>query len=93
MKKCHRCQAEWKGLSQPHFREACACGLALHACLNCRHYDASRRYECLEPVDDRIGDKAAFNLCESFQFADRSDSAKTDAEKKAEARRKFDGLF
>ncbi|MBN8219215.1 MAG: hypothetical protein J0L75_21425 [Spirochaetes bacterium] len=90
---CHHCRAAWKGLGQPHFREACACGHPLHACLNCRHHDPSRRYECLEPIDDRIGDKAAFNLCESFQFADRSLSAKSEEEKKAEARRKFEGLF
>jgi hypothetical protein len=46
------------------------CDADLHACINCRHYDAASARECREPHADRIVDKEASNACDLFQLGD-----------------------
>ena len=42
------------------------CGTDLHTCRNCRHFDTSSRFECSQPIKERVGKKAAMNRCASF---------------------------
>src|SRR5947209_9524078 len=37
------------------------CRAALHACRQCTHFDTSRRFECAEPIPERLADKNARN--------------------------------
>ena len=46
------------------------CDGDLHACLNCRHYDATAGNECREPHAEKIVEKDRLNSCELFQLGD-----------------------
>ena len=49
------------------FRELCSgCGMDVHVCRNCRHYDPGRSKGCREPVAEKVRDPEARNHCEYF---------------------------
>lgn len=49
-------------------RETCPqCGRDLRVCKNCRHYDASRRWECKEEITEAVREKESANYCEFFR--------------------------
>lgn len=43
------------------------CGAALHTCKNCVFFDPAGRYECTQPIPERIAPKDARNTCEFFE--------------------------
>ncbi len=49
------------------FRGNCPkCGVALHCCKQCSHFDPSKRFQCVKPVPVRIASKDQANQCEFF---------------------------
>ena len=44
------------------------CGSALHSCQQCTHFSPSHRFECTQPVPERIPDKRARNECTFFSL-------------------------
>ena len=42
------------------------CGVALHCCKQCAHFEPSTRFQCLKPVKERIPVKDQLNSCELF---------------------------
>jgi hypothetical protein len=80
------------------------CGLALHACKQCAHFDPGRRFECAQPIPERIADKNAPNDCSfySLRVMVERDTSSGSVSRSApapvpvrpeEARRAFDNLF
>lgn len=70
------------------------CGSELHACGQCSHFDSGRRFECAQPVVERITDKRARNACALFSLrvtVERETSSASVRPK--DARRGFDSLF
>jgi hypothetical protein len=50
------------------FRGTCPkCGVALHCCKQCAHFEPSTRFQCLKPIPVRIAQKDGGNECEWFQ--------------------------
>jgi hypothetical protein len=43
------------------------CGVALHCCKQCAHFEPSTRFQCLKPVPVRISAKDQANQCELFK--------------------------
>jgi hypothetical protein len=43
------------------------CGVALHCCKQCAHFEPSTRFQCLKPIPVRISPKDASNQCELFE--------------------------
>lgn len=43
------------------------CGVALHCCKQCAHFEPSTRFQCLKPVPVRIAVKDQANQCELFK--------------------------
>ena len=43
------------------------CGVALHCCKQCAHFEPSTRFQCLKPVPVRISPKDTANACELFK--------------------------
>ncbi|MGH9199565.1 MAG: hypothetical protein ACRD1T_28025 [Acidimicrobiia bacterium] len=68
------------------------CGSDLHSCAQCVSFDPASRFECMQPITERITVKDARNSCTCF-------SAKTTLERETtssgptDARRAFDDLF
>src|ERR1700682_4049108 len=50
---------DWKG-------KCPKCGVALHCCKQCAHFEPSTRFQCLKPIPVRIPVKDAANECELF---------------------------
>ena len=44
------------------------CQTELHCCKQCVHFDTGARFECTQPIPERIGRKDARNECAFFEF-------------------------
>jgi len=87
---CPSCQKSNAFSGTLAFREECACGQELHACVTCRFYDRYAENECREPTADPVKDKTRRNLCEEWNAASEDASSTSEA---ARAKAKLDALF
>lgn len=70
------------------------CRAAIHACRQCTHFDTGRRFECTEPISERLADKNARNDCAWFSLRVTVErDASPDATRPGDIRRGFDNLF
>ena len=70
------------------------CKSDLHTCKNCVHFDTSVRFECNQPIPERIKKKDMSNDCTFFQPRQTLERETTTApEKISDARAAFDKLF
>jgi hypothetical protein len=70
------------------------CRAELHTCRQCAHFDTARRFECGQPIVERIVDKRARNECTAFSLmvtVERDTSG--GAIRPEDARRSFGNLF
>ena len=44
------------------------CGLELHSCKQCVHFDTGAQFECTEPIPEHIAKKDARNQCTFYAF-------------------------
>ena len=93
--KCARCaspvDAEVLSLS------TCGkCGQALHACIQCQHFDPGARFECTQPITTRVAPKDAANDCTLFVARtswERETSSTAAPSSASSAKKAFDDLF
>jgi hypothetical protein len=70
------------------------CRAAIHACRHCAHFDTGRRFECAQPITERVADKNARNDCASFSLRVTIErDASPDSTRPGDIRRGFDNLF
>lgn len=70
------------------------CRAAIHACAQCTHFDTARRFECTEPIPERVADKGARNACPVFSLRVTVErDASPDSTRPSDIRRGFDNLF
>lgn len=70
------------------------CRAAIHACCQCTHFDTSRRFECAQPIRERVADKNVRNDCASFSLRVTVErNASPDSTRPGDIRRGFDNLF
>jgi hypothetical protein len=63
--RCYNCTTTL--LPEINFASTCPkCGVALHCCKQCVHFDSSTRFQCLKPIPVRIPLKDQANTCELF---------------------------
>ncbi len=66
--RCNNCAAEIQVMDQVQVTDKCKnCGTDLHTCRNCLHFDPSARNECRKPVEVRVTNKSANNICTFFE--------------------------
>jgi len=71
-----------------------SCAVALHACRQCAHFDPGQRFECAQPVPERVADKRARNECSSFSLRVAVERETGSAPiRPGDVRRGFDNLF
>ena len=91
--RCKSCGA----LTDPEFRwdAACTrCGAALHACVQCTHFDTVSRFQCRKPIERAILSKTKSNECAAFTPAIALDlRGKSAVDTPDQARAAFDKLF
>ena len=70
------------------------CRAALHACRQCTDFDPGRRFECAQPIPERLADKSARNDCGWFAIRVTVErDASPDSTRPGDIRRSFDNLF
>jgi hypothetical protein len=74
--------------------ECPGCRAAIHACRQCSHFDTSQRFQCTEPIPERVADKQARNDCALFSLRVTIErDASPDSTRPSDIRRAFDNLF
>jgi len=68
------------------------CGLELHSCKMCTYFDTSARFECTQPIKERIPRKDAHNDC-TFYMIRTTVERETSTSKPLDARQAFENLF
>ena len=70
------------------------CGLELHSCKQCAHFDPASRFECTQPIKQRIVQKDARNDCQYFAIRTVVErEVSPGGLRPEEARRAFENLF
>lgn len=72
------------------------CGQALHACVQCMHFDPGARFECTQPLKARVAPKDAANDCTLFAGRtswERETSSSRAPSSESSAKKAFDDLF
>ena len=63
--RCYNCSTTLPGGTD--FKGACPkCNVALHCCKQCAHFEPSTRFQCLQPIPERIPSKDKANECTLF---------------------------
>jgi len=68
------------------------CGADLHACAQCSSFDPGSRFECMQPVPERVTPKNTRNSCTHF-MPRTTVERETTAPRTNDARKAFDDLF
>jgi len=92
--RCAQCGALLTMLSEP-LGQCPKCTFELHSCKQCTYFDPSRRFECMQPVPERIARKDARNDCTFYSISVRVEKQTSTgpAAKPNSARQAFDNLF
>jgi predicted RNA-binding Zn-ribbon protein involved in translation (DUF1610 family) len=71
------------------------CGFELHSCKQCMYFDPGSRFECMQPVKERVAKKDARNECPSYEMrVTREKETSTPASQRpSDARTAFENLF
>ena len=91
--RCAQCGVVLNAFVDPNGK--CAqCGAALHVCKQCTYFDPGSRFECRQPVAERIAKKDGQNQCTFFSLSTRLErETSTGAARTDDARRAFENLF
>jgi hypothetical protein len=91
---CYRCGASLASLSLPLSRqdECPGCGVYLHVCKMCRHFDPKVPRQCREDGAEDVTDKDRLNFCDWFAPSDSAFDAKR-KEEEDQAKSALDALF
>ena len=71
------------------------CGFELHSCKQCMYFDPGKRFECMQPVTERVAKKDARNDCTFYEIrVTREKETSTPATLRPnDARQAFENLF
>ncbi|HEV2467822.1 MAG TPA: hypothetical protein VGS78_01405 [Candidatus Sulfotelmatobacter sp.] len=71
------------------------CGFELHSCKQCSYFDPGSRFECMQPVKERIARKDARNDCSLYEIrVTREKETSTPVSlRPSDARAAFENLF
>jgi hypothetical protein len=91
--RCAACGAVLP-IATSSLQECPSCRAAIHACRQCAHFDTGRRFECTQPIIERLADKNARNACDAFSLRVTVErDATPDGTRPSDIRRGFDNLF
>jgi len=93
--RCGQCghQVPTSQLEVDHLTRCAKCDTPLHSCRHCIHFDPAERFECRQPIEERIPDKGAANECAFFKPSQALDATGRRADTTVDARSAFHNLF
>ena len=62
--RCAQCGTLLQGMPS----QCPKCGFELHSCKQCTYFDPGSRFECMQPIKERIAKKDARNECEFYEI-------------------------
>jgi predicted RNA-binding Zn-ribbon protein involved in translation (DUF1610 family) len=93
LSRCAACGAVLP-IANSSLEQCPSCREAIHACRQCTHFEPARRFECTQPVLERIADKNGRNACDGFALRVTIErNASPDGPRPNDIRRGFDNLF
>jgi hypothetical protein len=91
--RCSQCGTVLQMLTEP-LGQCPKCGFELHSCKQCSFFDPSSRFECTQPVPERIPRKDVRNDCSFYSIRVMVEKeTSTSALKTDDARKAFENLF
>ena len=91
--RCAGCGTMLPALTEP-LGQCSKCGFELHSCKQCEHFDPASRFECAQPVLERIAEKTARNDCTYFSLRVTVERETSPGSLRPEdARKAFENLF
>ena len=71
------------------------CGFELHSCKQCMYFDPGKRFECMQPVPERVVKKDARNECTFYEIrvSREKETSTPVARRPSDARQAFENLF
>ncbi len=91
--RCAQCGTVLATITEP-VGQCPKCGFELHSCKQCTYFDPASRFECRQPVPERVARKDARNNCTFYAIrvsVERETS--TAASRVDDARKAFENLF
>ena len=92
--RCAQCGTLLQSLPDP-VGTCPKCGFELHSCKQCTYFDPSSRFECMQPIPERIARKDARNECTFYSIrvmVEKETSTPTPV-RADDARKAFENLF
>jgi len=92
--RCSQCGAILQEQTDPAAK-CPKCGFELHSCKQCTHFDTSSRFDCTEPITERIFPKDKANQCSFYamRVSVEKETSTPVAAKPMDARQAFENLF
>jgi hypothetical protein len=92
--RCSQCGTVLQEQSDPNAK-CPKCGFELHSCKQCTYFDTANRFECTQPIPERISPKDKQNLCTfySIRVMIEKETSTPAAAKPNDARQAFENLF
>ena len=92
--RCARCGHELSVASASSADAQCPkCGVDLHTCAQCNHFDSSALFECQQPVSMRVSPKDTRNVCTFYDTRTTVERETKSQGGPPSARKAFDDLF
>jgi hypothetical protein len=91
--RCAQCGTVLQGM--PAEGKCPKCGFELHSCKQCMYFDPGSRFECMQPVKERVAKKDARNECPSYEMrvTREKETSTPAAARPTDARQAFENLF
>jgi hypothetical protein len=92
--RCSQCGTILPSLGE--MPETCPkCKFELHSCKQCMYFDPSSRFECMQPISERVPRKDVKNNCTFYAIRVTTEKETTTpvSAKPSDARAAFDNLF
>ncbi len=91
--RCTQCGTVLQGM--PPAGQCPKCGFELHSCKQCAYFAPGSRFECMQPITERIPRKDARNECSHYEMrVTREKETSTPASLRPnDARQAFENLF
>ncbi len=92
--RCAQCGTLLQTLVEP-ISQCPKCGFELHSCKQCTYFDPSSRFECTQPIPERIPRKDVRNECTfySMRVAVEKETSTPASLRPSDARQAFENLF
>jgi hypothetical protein len=92
--RCGQCGVLLQTVTEP-VGQCPKCGFELHSCKQCTYFDPSSRFECTQPIPERIPRKDTRNECAFYSMSVRveKETSTPGPARPADARQAFENLF